>query len=143
MGNAEKLLKFGVNAADVAQAGAEKIESAMLVLQDEALIYLYVNALVSWLKMLPPDELVEFGTQAVVTVLFDVLVGIVLTGGAGIAVRYSAKVATTMTRAAKQQARMAKLAATLIAMSKKAQLGSSYRCSQACVGDGWGAVESA
>lgn len=53
MGNAEKLLKFGVNAADVAQAGAEKIESAMLVLQDEALIYLYVNALVSWLKMLP------------------------------------------------------------------------------------------
>ncbi|MGY3925096.1 DUF6531 domain-containing protein [Aeromonas jandaei] len=122
MGNAEKLLKFGVNAADVAQAGAEKIESAMLVLQDEALIYLYVNALVSWLKMLPPDELVEFGTQAVVTVLFDVLVGIVLTGGAGIAVRYSAKVATTMTRAVKQQARMAKLAATLIAMSKKHNL---------------------
>lgn len=64
----------------------------------------------------------EFGTQAVVTVLFDVLVGIVLTGGAGIAVRYSAKVATTMTRAAKQQARMAKLAATLIAMSKKHNL---------------------
>ena len=63
----------------------------LLVLQDEALLYLYAYALVSWVKLLPPDQQTEFGAQVIASVLIDVIVGVVLTGGAGLAARYGAK----------------------------------------------------
>ncbi|MGY3942930.1 polymorphic toxin type 46 domain-containing protein [Aeromonas tecta] len=118
VGNAKKLAEFGVDAAAMAEAGASQMEAAMLVLQDEALLYLYAYALVSWVKLLPPDEQTEFGAQVIASVLIDVIVGVVLTGGAGLAVRYSVKAAG----AAKKQARMVVLVTSLISMSKKHNL---------------------
>ncbi|PJG57636.1 DUF6531 domain-containing protein, partial [Aeromonas cavernicola] len=130
MENAEKLLEFGVNAPDLAAAGAEKIENAMLVLQDEALLYLYVYALVSWVKMLPPDELAEFGTQMVATVLLDILIGVVLTGGAGLAIHHGGKAVTKVMGATKQQDRLAELSADLIEMSQKHNLAAHVQAAK-------------
>ena len=116
--NLEKLAEFGIDAAAMAAAGASQIEAGLLVLQDEALLYLYANALISWLRLLPPDQQTEFGAQVVATVLFDVLVGVVLTGGAGLAARYGVKAIG----AAKQSERITRLVGALVELSKKHNL---------------------
>lgn len=118
VGNAKKLAEFGVDAAAMAQAGASQMEAAMLVLQDEALLYLYAYALVSWVKMLPPDQQTEFGAQVISSVLIDVIIGVVLTGGAGLAARYGAKAAS----AAKNSDRVMRLVTSLVNLSKKHNL---------------------
>ncbi|WP_349921887.1 RHS repeat-associated core domain-containing protein [Aeromonas veronii] len=118
VGNAKKLAEFGVDAAAMARAGASEMEAAMLVLQDEALLYLYAYALVSWVKLLPPDEQTEFGAQVIASVLIDVIIGVVLTGGAGLAVRYGAKAATV----ARKSDRVTRLVSALVSLSKKHNL---------------------
>ncbi|WP_421195460.1 RHS repeat-associated core domain-containing protein [Aeromonas enteropelogenes] len=118
VGNAKKLAELGVDAAAMAQAGASQMEAAMLVLQDEALLYLYAYALVCWVKLLPPDEQTEFGAQVISSVLIDVIIGVVLTGGAGLAARYGAKAASM----AKNSDRVMRLVTSLVNMSKKHNL---------------------
>ncbi len=118
VGNAKKLAEFGVDAAAMAKAGASQMEAAMLVLQDEALLYLYAYALVCWVKMLPPDQQTEFGAQVISSVLIDVIIGVVLTGGAGLAARYGAKAATM----AKNSDRVMRLVTSLVDLSRKHNL---------------------
>ena len=118
VGNAKKLAEFGVDAAAMAEAGASQMEAAMLVLQDEALLYLYAYALVSWVKLLPPDQQTEFGAQVIASVLIDVIVGVVLTGGAGLAARYGAKTVSI----AKNSDRVMRLVTSLVTLSKKHNL---------------------
>ena len=118
VGNAKKLAEFGVDAAAMAEAGASQMEAAMLVLQDEALLYLYAYALVSWVKLLPPDQQTEFGAQVIASVLIDVIVGVVLTGGAGLAARYGAKTVSM----AKHSDRVMRLVTSLVTLSKKHNL---------------------
>ena len=118
VGNAKKLAEFGVDAAAMAEAGASQMEAAMLVLQDEALLYLYAYALVSWVKLLPPDQQTEFGAQVIASVLIDVIVGVVLTGGAGLAARYGAKTISM----AKNSDRVMRLVTSLVTLSKKHNL---------------------
>ena len=118
VGNAKKLAEFGVDAAAMAEAGASQMEAAMLVLQDEALLYLYAYALVSWVKLLPPDQQTEFGAQVIASVLIDVIVGVVLTGGAGLAARYGAKTVSM----AKNSDRVMRLVTSLVTLSKKHNL---------------------
>ncbi len=118
VGNAKKLAEFGVDAAAMAKAGASQMEAAMLVLQDEALLYLYAYALVCWVKMLPPDQQTEFGSQVISSVLIDVIIGVILTGGAGLAARYGAKAAS----AAKNSDRVMRLVTSLVNLSKKHNL---------------------
>ncbi|MDM5140240.1 DUF6531 domain-containing protein [Aeromonas bestiarum] len=118
VGNAKKLAEFGVDAAAMAKVGASQMEAAMLVLQDEALLYLYAYALVCWVKMLPPDQQTEFGSQVISSVLIDVIIGVILTGGAGLAARYGAKAAS----AAKNSDRVMRLVTSLVNLSKKHNL---------------------
>ncbi|MFQ2083797.1 RHS repeat-associated core domain-containing protein [Aeromonas veronii] len=118
VGNAKKLAEFGVDAAAMAKAGASQMEAAMLVLQDEALLYLYAYALVCWVKMLSPDQQTEFGSQVISSVLIDVIIGVILTGGAGLAARYGAKAAS----AAKNSDRVMRLVTSLVNLSKKHNL---------------------
>jgi hypothetical protein len=77
-------------------ASKESIASGLLILSDEPLMFIYVSAIVAWVGMLPPQVVVDVMTAIASEFLINVLVGICLTGGAGIAVRAGTKVLSTV-----------------------------------------------
>ncbi|KRW61694.1 type IV secretion protein Rhs [Pseudomonas sp. TTU2014-080ASC] len=90
--NATKLLEF-ISEIDLEKLKQAKdvVEKLLLIVSDEPLMFLYTSAFVTWLQLLPPTTIAELTSQILSTLLLDILLGIVLSGGAGLAVRYSVK----------------------------------------------------
>lgn len=86
--NYEKLKKYlsDVEIDKLYAASKESIASGLLILSDEPLMFIYVSAIVAWVGMLPPQVVVDVMTAIASEFLINVLVGICLTGGAGLAV---------------------------------------------------------
>ncbi|BDB19403.1 type IV secretion protein Rhs [Pseudomonas sp. CYM-20-01] len=77
----EKLLKLGT----------ESIAKGLLVLSDEPLLFIYLSAMVSWMRMLPPPYMNELLGEISAEVLINLLLCLA-TAGMGMAVRISTKV---------------------------------------------------
>ncbi|WP_164673251.1 hypothetical protein, partial [Pseudomonas viridiflava] len=59
--NAEKLLSY-LSQAEFEQllnVSAEALEKGLLVLSDEPLLFIYLSAMVSWMRLLPPAYMNE------------------------------------------------------------------------------------
>ena len=80
-------------------ASKNNLHNGMSMAQDEALLFLFAYTLVNWIRLLPPNKQGEIMGEVVVSLLLDVLVGIVVTGGAGLAVRYGAKAYSSLKNA--------------------------------------------
>src|SRR5690606_12237334 len=90
---AQKLLEF-ITEADFKKLKAqakELMQTVLLIVSDEPLMFLYAAAVVCWVQLLPPTTVAEITSQVMTGLLLDILLGIVLSGGAGLAVRYSVK----------------------------------------------------
>ncbi|MCB2251935.1 RHS repeat protein [Pseudomonas chlororaphis] len=74
----------------------DAIASALLILNDEPLMFIYISAIVAWVGMLPPQVIVSVISSIGVEFLINVLIGICLTGGAGLAVRLGTKALSKM-----------------------------------------------
>jgi RHS repeat-associated protein len=91
--NYEKLKKFFTEEEikRIYNASAEAIHTALLIASDEPLMWIYVAAIMAWVKMLPPQTRTEVLSELTTEVLLNILVGVVLTGGLGLAVRVGTK----------------------------------------------------
>jgi len=91
--NYEKLKKFFTEEEikRIYNASAEAIHTALLIASDEPLMWIYVAAIIAWVKMLPPQTCTEVLSQLTTEVLLNILVGVVMTGGLGLAVRVGTK----------------------------------------------------
>ncbi|MFP8966456.1 RHS repeat-associated core domain-containing protein [Pokkaliibacter sp. CJK22405] len=69
----------------------EAVGKALAILQDEAFLFLYANALATWIRMVPPQVLARLAVKLIVGFIIDVVIGVVLTGGLGLAARYGVK----------------------------------------------------
>ncbi|MFJ3377466.1 RHS repeat-associated core domain-containing protein [Pseudomonas sp. NPDC086112] len=92
--NYEKLKNFFTEEQikKIYDASAEAIHTALLIASDEPLMWIYVAAIMAWVKMLPPQTCTEVLAQMSTEFLLNILVGVVLTGGLGLAVRIGTKV---------------------------------------------------
>ncbi|AGE25325.1 Rhs family protein [Pseudomonas poae RE*1-1-14] len=93
LANAEKLLHY-LSQAELEQLmalSAETLAKGLLVLSDEPLLFVYLAALVSWMRLLPPPYMNEMLGEIGAEILINLLLGIA-TSGMGMAVRMSTKV---------------------------------------------------
>ncbi|XAZ48174.1 RHS repeat-associated core domain-containing protein [Pseudomonas simiae] len=93
MGYAEKLLHYlsQDECEKLLRLGTESIAKGLLVLSDEPLLFIYVSAMVSWMRMLPPPYMNELLGEISAEVLINLLLCLA-TAGMGMAVRLSTKV---------------------------------------------------
>ncbi|MBI6583771.1 RHS domain-containing protein [Pseudomonas synxantha] len=91
--NSEKLLKYLSQAElDALLAlGKDTLAKGLLVLSDEPLLFIYVAAVVAWIRMLPPPEMYELLGEITGEVLINLLL-IWATRGIGVQLRLGAQV---------------------------------------------------
>ncbi|WP_289142246.1 DUF6531 domain-containing protein, partial [uncultured Pseudomonas sp.] len=91
--NSEKLLHYlSQTELDALLAlSQEAIANGLLMLSDEPLLFIYLSALVSWMRMLPPPYLNELLGQITAEVLINLLL-VWVTAGMGVTVRLGAQV---------------------------------------------------
>ncbi|WRQ75750.1 DUF6531 domain-containing protein [Pseudomonas saxonica] len=101
--NFEKLAEFlnPTQLDDLINASAQSLQALYLVASDEPLLWAYFSTFQAWLQLLPPLLCTEMVTRLTSEVLIDILIGVVLTGGLGLAVKYTAKAVKTITVTAK------------------------------------------
>ncbi|MGY2323507.1 DUF6531 domain-containing protein, partial [Pseudomonas azotoformans] len=74
--------QLGAEAAKLAQLATDApkvMEQAMLLASDEAALFLMLRTAMIWLDALPPGEMAEMATGFVVSLLIDLVIGVVLT----------------------------------------------------------------
>ncbi|MFL1495567.1 type IV secretion protein Rhs, partial [Pseudomonas antarctica] len=93
LANAEKLLHYLSQAEfeKLLKVSADTLAKGLLVLSDEPLLFIYLAAMVSWMRMMPPPYMNELLGSISVEVLINVLLGLA-TAGMGIVIRLSTKV---------------------------------------------------
>jgi RHS repeat-associated protein len=98
IGNAKKLRDYlsELELEKLYSTSKEAIASALLILNDEPLMFIYISAIVAWVGMLPPQVIVNVIASIGVEFLINVVIGICLTGGAGLAVRLGTKALSKM-----------------------------------------------
>ncbi|RDS88791.1 type IV secretion protein Rhs, partial [Pseudomonas fluorescens] len=91
--NSEKLLQYISQAEldELLKLGKDAIAKGLLVLSDEPLLFIYVSAMVSWLRLLPPPELYEVLGEISGEVLINLFL-IWATRGMGVQIRLGAQV---------------------------------------------------
>ncbi|WP_416363896.1 RHS repeat-associated core domain-containing protein [Pseudomonas sp. NFX183] len=91
--SSEKLLQYisQTELDELLKLGNDAIADGLLVLSDEPLLFIYVSAMVSWMRMLPPKEMHELMGEITGEVLINLLL-IWATAGVGVAVRLGTKV---------------------------------------------------
>ncbi|MHC8365317.1 RHS repeat-associated core domain-containing protein [Pseudomonas sp. ZT5P21] len=121
--NLEKLRKYlsDVEIDKLYAASKESIASGLFILSDEPLMFIYVSAIVAWVGMLPPQVIVDVVTAIAAEFLINVVLGICLTGGAGIAVRVGTKALSTV-KSGTAIKYLEELAAKLMTLSGKHSL---------------------
>ncbi|XVJ49589.1 DUF6531 domain-containing protein, partial [Pseudomonas sp. UBT] len=90
--NSEKLLQYisQTELDELLKLGNDAIANGLLILSDEPLLFIYVSAMVSWMRMLPPQEMNELMGEITGEVLINLLL-IWATAGMGVAVRLGAQ----------------------------------------------------
>jgi RHS repeat-associated protein len=98
IGNAKKLRDYlsDLELEKLYATSKDAIASALLILNDEPLMFIYISAIVAWVGMLPPQVIVNVIASIGVEFLINVVIGICLTGGAGLAVRLGTKALSKM-----------------------------------------------
>ncbi|MFK9004573.1 type IV secretion protein Rhs, partial [Pseudomonas pergaminensis] len=74
--------QLGTEAAKLAQLATDApkvMEQAMLLASDEAALYLMLRTAMIWLDALPPSEIAKVAAGFVVSLLIDLVIGVVLT----------------------------------------------------------------
>ncbi|WP_259171698.1 RHS repeat-associated core domain-containing protein [Pseudomonas sp. BIGb0164] len=91
--NSEKLLHYLSQAEldELLKLGSESIAKGLLVLNDEPLLFIYVSAISSWIRMLPPQEMNEVMGEITGEILISLLL-IRATAGMGVTVRLGVQV---------------------------------------------------
>ncbi|MBF6029386.1 RHS repeat protein [Pseudomonas sp. P115] len=91
--NSEKLLAYLSQSEldELLKLGNDAIAKGLLVLSDEPLMFIYLSAIASWVRMLPPQEMNEVMGEVTGEVLIALLLLRVL-GAMGVAVRLGAQV---------------------------------------------------
>ncbi len=91
--NSEKLLQYisQPELDELLALGSDTIANGLLVLSDEPLMFIYLSAMVSWMRMLPPPQMNELWGEITGEVLINLLLMRAL-GAMGIAVRLGAQV---------------------------------------------------
>ncbi|MGP4846209.1 RHS repeat-associated core domain-containing protein [Marinobacter sp. 1Y8] len=67
---------------------------ACLVANDEIFLFIVMYTMRQYFRMLPPTQLAEMAGELIGQVLFDVVVGLIITGGAGLAAKYGTRIGT-------------------------------------------------
>ena len=90
--NSEKLLKYLSEAELKAllTLGKDTLAKGLLVLSDEPLLFIYLSALVAWVRMLPPPDMYELLGEITGEVLINLLL-IWATRGIGVQLRLGAQ----------------------------------------------------
>ncbi|NWA84474.1 RHS repeat-associated core domain-containing protein [Pseudomonas sp. D2002] len=93
LANAEKLLHYLSQAEfeKLLKVSTETLAKGLLILSDEPLLFVYMAAMVSWLRLMPPPYMNEVLGEIGVEVLINVLL-CVATAGMGVVIRLSSKV---------------------------------------------------
>ncbi|QJI32719.1 type IV secretion protein Rhs [Pseudomonas sp. ADAK18] len=101
--NSEKLLQYLSQAEldELLALSSEAIATGLLVLSDEPLLFVYLSAMVSWMRMLPPPYMNELLGEISAEVLINLLL-VCATGGMGVVIRLSTQV---LSRVKSQRAR--------------------------------------
>ncbi|MGC1331826.1 DUF6531 domain-containing protein, partial [Pseudomonas sp.] len=89
--NMARLLTL-INEADFQKLKAqasELLSTALTILSDPLLMYLYTMALLTWVQMLPPTMVAEAIGEFTTDFLINFILGVVLSGGIGLVVRLS------------------------------------------------------
>ncbi|UII74332.1 DUF6531 domain-containing protein [Pseudomonas sp. HN11] len=91
--NSEKLLHYLSQSEldELLKLGHKSVAKGLLVLSDEPLLFIYVSAIASWIRMLPPQEMNEVMGEITGEILIS-LVLIWATAGMGVTVRLGAQV---------------------------------------------------
>ena len=91
--NSKKLLQF-ISEAELGQLlklGREAIAQGLLVLSDEPLLFIYLSAVVAWIRMLPPPDMYELLGEITGEVLINLFL-IWATRGMGVQLRLGTQV---------------------------------------------------
>ncbi|MCD7039563.1 DUF6531 domain-containing protein, partial [Pseudomonas sp. MAFF 311096] len=93
LGHAEKLLHYlsQDEFEKLLKLGTESLAKGLMVLSDEPLLFIYLSAMVSWMRMLPPPYMNELLGEISAEVLINVVMCLA-TAGMGMAVRIGTKV---------------------------------------------------
>ncbi|WP_286089103.1 RHS repeat-associated core domain-containing protein [Pseudomonas sp. MWU13-3659] len=92
-GARDKLLQH-ISEADFQKLKAQAaslLHTANLMLHDELLMFFYATAILQWLALTPPEWQAQAFAMLNAGLLLDVLLGVVLSGGLGLAFRLTAK----------------------------------------------------
>ncbi|QOY73576.1 RHS repeat protein [Pseudomonas sp. OST1909] len=91
--NSEKLLQYLSQAEldELLTLGNDSVAKGLLVLSDEPLLFIYVSAMVSWMRMLPPPQMTELWGEITAEVLINLLL-IRALGAMGITARLGSQV---------------------------------------------------
>ncbi len=91
--NSEKLLHYISQAEldELLKLGKDAIANGLLVLSDEPLLFIYLSAMVAWLRMLPPPQMYEVVGEITGEVLISLLL-IRATRGMGVKIRLGVQV---------------------------------------------------
>nr|WP_244640591.1 RHS repeat-associated core domain-containing protein [Pseudomonas fluorescens] len=91
--NSEKLLQYlsQTELDELLKLGKDSIAQGLLVLSDEPLLFIYLSAMVSWIRLLPPPEMYELLGEITGEVLINLLL-IWATRGMGVQLRLGAQV---------------------------------------------------
>ncbi|MCR4539727.1 DUF6531 domain-containing protein [Pseudomonas sp. 18.1.10] len=91
--NSQKLLKFISQGEldELLKLGKDAVAKGLLVLSDEPLLFIYLSAMVSWIRMLPPPQMYELLGEITGEVLINLLLAWA-TRGMGVQVRLGAQV---------------------------------------------------
>ncbi|MCU1727097.1 HNH/endonuclease VII fold putative polymorphic toxin [Pseudomonas sp. 7P_10.2_Bac1] len=91
--NYEKLKKFFTEEQYklLLSASTEALQTALLIASDEPLMWAYLSALTAWIKILPPQIRSEILARITTELLINILLGVVLSGGIGLATRLTIK----------------------------------------------------
>ncbi|RWW79986.1 hypothetical protein BHE74_00011713, partial [Ensete ventricosum] len=91
--NSEKLLQY-ISQAELdalLKLGKDAIANGLLVLSDEPMMFIYLSAMVAWLRMLPPPQMYEVVGEITGEVLINLLL-IWATRGMGVRIRLGVQV---------------------------------------------------
>ncbi|WP_256349076.1 RHS repeat-associated core domain-containing protein [Pseudomonas reactans] len=91
--NSEKLLKYitQVELDELLKLGKDAIAHGLLVLSDEPLLFIYLSAMVAWIRMLPPPDMYELVGEITGEILINLFL-IWATRGMGVQVRLGMQV---------------------------------------------------
>ncbi|WP_241089236.1 DUF6531 domain-containing protein, partial [Pseudomonas viridiflava] len=119
--NYEKLKKFFTEEEikKIYNASKKAIHTALLIASDEPLMWIYVAAIVAWVKMLPPQTCTEVLAELTTEVLMNILIGVVLTGGIGLTVRVATKALKATQNSGKVMALIEDFTSMLMKLSRK------------------------